>query len=154
MINHIATYTSGITYTSYFWDVIVITLILIAAYAQCNELLLSHIHWCNYVNVLLHLGVPQPVRRVNVTIVFPYANVTWEYDDSVNGVPALYFIGNVTQTDGLNTTMFQVPASVRSTLIPLNIFMSGQEYTASIAVRNLQGVSEIIGSEPFTGTCL
>ena len=93
----------------------------------------------------IHVGRPQPVSDVSVTFDTDAGNIlfSWSYDDSLNGVPATYFILNITRDNRPNATPLSYPirANMLSFTVPFESLIGNQTYTASVVVRNLQGDS-------------
>ena len=93
-----------------------------------------------------HVGRPRPLSgALEVTIMDRTVTFRWNYDNSVNGVPATKFVLNVTRSGGPNVReMLNIDQRQHS--ISSNDLASNQSYTVAIAVRNLQGDSDIISN--------
>lgn len=92
-------------------------------------------------------GVPQPVSMISININDDFIESSWTYDNSVNGVPATYFIFNIS----LNATTVmsnRIPANTTmiTTRVDVSELMSLTTYTATVVVRNLQGDSPAVSN--------
>lgn len=88
------------------------------------------------------VGPPRSLSGVNALIDIDDGVITftWEYDDSINGVPATNFVVTI-KLDGQTVFTAQVPADVRAYTLALSKLMEEQMYSAEVAVRNMQGDS-------------
>ena len=84
---------------------------------------------------------------ISININDDFIESSWTYDNSVNGVPATYFIFNIS----LNaTTVMSNPIPANMTMITTRVdvseLMSLTTYTATVVVRNLQGDSPAVSN--------
>lgn len=91
-------------------------------------------------------GLPGPLVENDLAIevddVRQVVVVTWSYNDNMNGVPASHFIVRIIEADTTTEVIIaEVLADSSSFTISFAQLMLGRRYTATVAVRNMQGNS-------------
>lgn len=99
----------------------------------------------------MYVGVARPLGMISVQVTDDGVIFTWNYNNSLNEVPAELFVVSITPAGG---TTFTIPisANLRSITVPLSMLKSEQTYDITAVVRNSQGDSEPI-SNSFTAPC-